>query len=215
MSQIQISSTNWLAILLKNGTVGVFDLNDISSWQCLKAESFVQQSNDENKTNFHCYAIKFSPNGQILVCNGHNKQINVYKQCDFEKTETWWQLKKIILLENSISSFELNNEVLLIADIHGDIYQIDLSVNLENDDLIIKADYCIIKNESMVLDMSFIHVNEKKLNLIIADHDNHIRLNHYPDVSKIDGYCHGHSEFISRIKLIDNNHILSASGDGM
>ena len=58
MSQIKISSTGWLVVSLRNGTAGVFDLNDTPSWQFLQSESSV----DANRN-----LIKFSPNGQMLV----------------------------------------------------------------------------------------------------------------------------------------------------
>lgn len=214
MSQIQISSTGWLAILLRNGIAGVFDLNDVCSWQHLETQSIVKQSTDDNTNNFHRCVIKFSSNGQILIFNGQNKQVNVYRKSNFEETEIFWELQRIILVKNSISIFELTNELLLIADINGDIYKIDLTDKNKNKDLIISAENCIMKNESMLLDMLFIRINEKKLSLVTTDQDDQIRLSHFPNTSKIDGYCFGHTEFVSDIKLIDNNHILSASGDG-
>jgi WD40 repeat protein len=207
MSEIQISSTGWLAISLRNGTASVFDLNDICSWQYLQ-----NQSNDEDTNDLNHPLIKFSPNGQILVFNGQKKQLYVYIQSDFEKTEVWWELQRIIVVKNQISSLDLTNEFLFLADIEGDVYQIDLSFHDQN--LIVSAENCIMKNISIILDITFLRINEKKSFLITADQDNRIRLNHYPNTSQIEGYCLGHTEFISHIKLIDNNYIFSASGDG-
>jgi tRNA (guanine-N(7)-)-methyltransferase subunit TRM82 len=210
MSQIEISSTGWLGISLRNGTAGVFNLNDISSWQHLKNESIVEESKDEDTNNL----IKFSPNGQILVFNGLNKQLNVYIESDFDKTEVSWELQRTMLVKNQPTSLELTNESLLITDINGDIYKIDLSFNDKNQDLIITAENCIMKNVSILSDIVFIHINDKQSFLLTADQDDRICLSHYPNISNIEGYCLGHKEFISHIKLIDNNHILSASGDG-
>jgi len=214
MAQIKISSTGWLAICLKNGTAGVFDLNDTRSWQYLKTESIVEQSKDVDTNDFNRPLIKFSPNGQILIFNGQNKQLNVYIESDFEKTDVWWELKQIILGKNCISSLEITNTFLLIADINGDVYKIDLSLNNTKQNIIITDKNCIMKNKSMLLDINLIRINDKKLFLLTTDQNDRICLNHYPNTSKIEGYCHGHTEFISHIKLIDNNHILSASGDG-
>jgi hypothetical protein len=214
MSQIKISSAGWLAIYLKNGAIGVFDLNDTRSWQCLKTESIVEQSKDNSTNDFNRNLIKFSPNGQILVFNGQNKQLNVYIESDFDKTDIWWELKQIIIGKNSTSSLEITNKFLLIADINGDIYKIDLSLNYKNQNLIITDKNCIMKNKSILLDIALIRINDKKLFLLTSNQENQICLNYYPNTSKIEGYCRGHTEFISHIKLINNNHILSASGDG-
>jgi tRNA (guanine-N(7)-)-methyltransferase subunit TRM82 len=216
MSEIKISSTGWLAISLRNGAAGVFDLNDTCSWQYLKSESIVDQSkdyDDDNTNDLNRNLIKFSPNGQILVINGQNKQLNVYIQSDFEKTEVWWQLQRIIIVKKHSFALDLTNEFLLIADKNGDVYKVDLSFN-DNNNLIIKAENCIMKNVSMLLDIAFICINDKQSFILTADQDEKIRLNHYPNTSNIEGYCLGHTEFVSHIKLIDNNHILSASGDG-
>jgi len=214
MSQIKISSTGWLAICFKNGATGVFDLNDTRSWQYLKTESIVDQSKNDDTNEFNRNLIKFSPNGQSLVFNAQSKQLNVYIQSDFEKTEVWWVLQQIIVVKNPISSVELNDEFLLIADINGDVYQVDLSFNDKNQNLIITAENCIMRNISMLHDIAFIRINDKKSFLLTGDQDDKIRLSHYPNIFNIEGHCFGHTEFVSHIKLIDNNHILSASGDG-
>ena len=96
MSEIKISSTGWLAISLRNGAAGVFDLNDTCSWQYLQKEEIVDQSKDDSANNFNRNLIKFSPNGQLLVINGQNKQLYIYSRSDFEETEVWWKLHRVI-----------------------------------------------------------------------------------------------------------------------
>jgi hypothetical protein len=221
MSEINISSTGWLAISLQNGTTGVFDLNDTRTWQYLKDESIVDQSEDlrnkqEQIEDDGCNRNrnKFSPNGQILVISGQNKQICIYIQSDFETTEAWWQLQRIISINNSPSALDVTNEFVLIADKSGDVYKIDLLINDSNEKLILPAKNCIMKHLSMLLDIVFIRINENKSFILTADRDEQICLNPYPNTSNSKTYCLGHTEFVSQIKLIDNKYILSTSGDG-
>ena len=110
---------------------------------------------------------------------------------------------------SSISSIELTDESLYIADMNGDIYQVDLSLNDRNTDLMITPENCIIKTKSMLLDMIAIRMNEQKSVFITAGQDSIIRLNHSQEIC-----LRGHTEFVSHVKLIDNNYIMSASGDG-
>ncbi|CAF0908161.1 unnamed protein product [Rotaria sordida] len=220
MSEIKISSTGWLAIYLRNGNVGMFDLNDTSSWQYLQVESIEKQSKDvNNDLNYlNRNLIKFSPNGEFLVVNGQNEQLYIYIQSNFEKSEVWWKLQRIICVKNFISAMDLNNEFLLIADKSGDIYKIDLLFNntttTNNNNLMMTAENCIMRHLSMLLDIAFIRINDKKSFILTADQYEKIQLIQYPNTSHSGKYCLGHTEFVSHIKLIDNNHILSASGDG-
>lgn len=204
MSNIKISSTGWLAICLRNSSVGLFDLNDINSWQYLP----INQTKDED--DFNRNLIKFSPNGEFFVVNGENKQLFIYIRCDFEKTEVWWRLQRIVFLKKSLSALDLTNEILFITDIIGDIYKINLLSNDEN----ITEENRIMKHSSMILDMNFIRINDKKSFILIADQDEKIYLNSYPNISQNVGLCLGHTEFVTHVRLIDSNHIISASGDG-
>lgn len=211
MCEIKISSTGWLVISLRNGAAGVFDLNDTRSWQHLQTESIVHQTK-ENYLNHNL--IKFSPNGQILVIHGQNNQLYVYNQKDFEKSDVWWQLQRILIVNTHTSALDLTNEFLLIADIKGTIYKVDLSVNDTNKELIVTKENRIMEHSSMLLDLAIIRINDKKSFILTADQDEEIRLSHYPKISHSQSYCLGHTEFVSRMKLIDNHHMLSASGDG-
>ncbi|CAF4575942.1 unnamed protein product [Rotaria sp. Silwood1] len=219
MSEMKISSTGWLAIYFRSGNVGMFDLNDVSAWQYLQVESIDEQSKDVNDLNYlNRNLIRFSPNGEFLVVNGQNKQLYIYTLSNFEKTELWWQLQRTISVKNFIFALDLTNEFLLIADKNGDIYKIDLLFNNDsnnnNKNLIMTAESRIMKHLSMVFDITFIRINDKKSYILTADQHGKIHLIHYPLISNSEKYCLGHTEFISHIKIIDNNHILSASGDG-
>ncbi|CAF3717492.1 unnamed protein product [Adineta steineri] len=197
MPEIAISSTGWLAICLRNGIAGIFHMKDTSSWQYLQSES---KSNDLNRN-----LIKFSPNGQVLIVTGENKQLNVY----IAKNEFFWQLQKIIIVEKFITALDLTNEFLFIVNKNGDIHKIDLLFNDNNKHLILTDEYCIMKHSSMILDM----ISNESF-ILIADQNKKICLNSYPDISQNQSYSLGHTEFVSHLKLIDNYRFLSASGDG-
>lgn len=204
MPEIAISSDNWLAVSRRNGTIGLFSLRNRSAWQCLRID-------DEQINDLHRNLVKFSPNGQIFVCNGQSRQLYVYGQSDGTMTKVWWQIQRRIVSKTLPLSIELTNEILFIADIDGDIYRIDLFSKQSEKDLHLSNEFCIMKNQSMSLQMVLMQNNSF---LITADQNDRIRLSHYPNTSDIAGYCQGHTEFISHIKIIDTEHILSASADG-
>ena len=124
------------------------------------------------------------------------------------------KLKRIIMVKKSPTTLELTNEFLLIADESGDVYKVDLSFNDNDKQLILSDEYRIMEYSSMLLDMAFIRINDKKSFILTADRDNEIRLSQYPNISHDQSYCLGHTEFVLHLKLIDNHHVLSASGDG-
>jgi WD40 repeat protein len=223
MSELTISSTNWLAISLRNGAAIIFNLNNTQQWQYLKpitnnettptATVSKQQveDDDDNTSDLNRNLIKFTPDGQKLAINGQNKQIYIYIPSDYELNKTYWELQRIITVNKRASALDLTNEFLLIADKSGDVYKTNLSINTN---LILTSDDCIMGHLSMLLDIAFIRTNENQQFILTADRDEKIRLSHYPNAYNIQGYCLGHTEFVSHVKLINPNHILSASGDG-
>ncbi|UJR10067.1 hypothetical protein I4U23_014289 [Adineta vaga] len=215
MSELTISSTNWLAVSLRNGAAIVFNLNDTQQWQYLKPDvsndkQQKTEDDDENSCDLNRNLIRFTPDGQKLAINGQNKQIYIYIPSDDKKT--YWQLQRIITVIKRASALDLTNEFLLIADKSGDVYQTNLSTTTT--DLVLTADDCIMGHLSMLLDISFVRTNDNQEFILTADRDEKIRLSHYPNAYNIEGYCLGHREFVSHVKLIDSNRILSASGDG-
>ncbi|CAF1240481.1 unnamed protein product [Rotaria sordida] len=239
MSELTISSTNWLAISLRNDTAIVFNLNDTQQWQYLKTEINDNQSkettptiiddkqqqqqekpevgggdDDDNINELNRNLIKFTPNGQKLIINGQNKQIFIYiylNNDDNNNTKTYWQLQRIITIKKRASALDLTNEFLVIADKSGDVYKTDLLID---QNIILTSDDCIMGHLSMLLDTVFVSMNNNQQYILTTDRDEKIRLTHYPNAYNIQGYCLGHTEFVLYVKLIDQNHILSASGDG-
>ncbi len=225
MSELTISSTNWLAISLRTGAAIIFNLNDTQQWQYLKPVTTTNdpptetapvakqqaEDDDENSSDLNRNLVKFTPDGQKLAINGQNKQIYIYIPSAYERTQTYWQLQRIITVKKRASALDLTNDFLLIADKSGDVYKTDLSLDTN---LTLTSDDCMMGHLSMLLDIAFIRTKENEEFILTADRDEKIRLSHYPNAYNIQGYCLGHTEFVSHVKLIDPNHILSASGDG-
>ncbi|CAF0861196.1 unnamed protein product [Adineta ricciae] len=216
MSELAISSTKWLVISLRNGAGIVFNLNDTKQWQYLQPDVANDQSqqktnddDDENTSDLNRNLVKFTPDGQKLVINGQNKQIYIYIPSDDKKT--YWQLQRIITVIKRASALDLTNDFLLIADKSGDVYQTDLSTT---NNVTLTGENCLMGHLSMLLDVAFVRTNDEQEYILTADRDEKIRLSHYPNAYNIEGYCLGHTEFVSHVKLIDSNRILSASGDG-
>ena len=217
MSEITISSTNWLAISLRNGAAVIFNLSDTQQWQYLQSNEVIPTTKpttddeEENSNDLNRNLIKFSPNGEKLAINGQNKQIYIYIPSEYAQTKTYWQLQRIITVIKRASAIDLTNEFLLIADKSGDVYKTDFSVETN---LILTPEDCMMGHLSMLLDIAFVRTQENDDYLLTADRDEKIRLSRYPNAYNIQGYCLGHAEFVSHVNLINSNHILSASGDG-
>ena len=226
MSELTISSSNWLALSLRTGGALVFNLAVTSEWQCLKPATADEQpaatgnkqaadDDDESAGGLNRNLIRFTPDGQKLAINGQNKQIYIYGPSSHEKTQMYWELQRTITVKKRASAFDLTNEWLLIADKSGDVYKVDLSTPAEHSaTLTLAADDCIMGHLSMLLDIAFLRSDNNQSFILTADRDEKIRLSHYPNAYNIEGYCLGHTEFVSHVKRIDRNHILSASGDG-
>ena len=216
MSELTISSTNWLAISFRHGAAIVFNLSNRDQWQYLTATQSavtaapVAEDDEDNATDLNRNLIRFTPNGRMLALNGQNKQISIYTSSN----NLDWQLKRVINVKKRASAFDLTNELLLIADKSGDVYRFDLSSQSDESQVTLTAEDCIMGHLSMLLDVAFIRTKDDQPYILTADRDEKIRLSHYPNAYNIQGYCLGHTEFVSHVKLIDTNHILSASGDG-
>lgn len=216
MHEIAISSTGWLAIYLQSGDVNIFNLNDTCIWQYLEDESTTDQLQSINCNSKHLnrHLIKYSPNGEIFVFTGLNKQLYIYGRSDYEKHEAFWKLMQRIQHQQQIFALDLNDEFLLIADTYGDIYKINLSFNSNNDSIIVTIENRIMSYACILFDIIFLPINDEQSFIFAVGEDEKIRWSHYPNSSDIKEYSPGHTEFISHIKLIDSIHILSASGDG-
>ncbi|CAF0876719.1 unnamed protein product [Didymodactylos carnosus] len=228
MSEIDISSTNWLAVSILDGAY-VFNLNDPLQYQLIKHQdqqlslkpdqnnemTKTNENNDHSEIELNRNMITFSPNGKYLAFNGQKKKLYLYEYLSTTMSNIYWENLKIIQLKKRASALHLTNNLLFIADKSGDVYKYEFL--LKNDTETINVD-SIMGHLSMLLDICYIKhpitSTTYQEYILTADRDEKIRLSHYPNAYNIEAYCLGHQEFVSNIKLINNNHFISTSGDG-
>ncbi len=57
-------------------------------------------------------------------------------------------------------------------------------------------------------------IKVKNQYIITCDRDEKIRISHYPNAYNIHNFCLGHTDFVTSIEVVDENHLISTSGDG-
>nr|ACI90353.1 hypothetical protein [Philodina roseola] len=200
MSELTISSTFWLAVSLRNGSAVVFNLNNVDEWQNLQSTTTKDDDEELNRN-----LIRFSPDGRRLAINGQNKEIFIYVFSNDDSTKTnFWKLEKTFAIRKRASAIDLTDEFLLVADKSGDVYKFDFDENSSKTN-----DECLMGHLSMLLDVAFVHPF-----IVTTDRDEKIRLSRFPNAYNIEGFCLGHTEFVSNVKPVDSKSILSTSGDG-
>nr|CAB3264955.1 pleiotropic regulator 1 [Phallusia mammillata] len=101
-------------------------------------------------------------------------------------------------------AFDIDDRCLYVADKSGDLYAYDMEKALISDEI-----EPVLGHVSMLLDVA---VTEKYL--ITADRDEKIRVSHKKMPYLIESFCLGHSEFICQLCCLNEDLILSLSGDG-
>lgn len=70
---------------------------------------------------------------------------------------------------------------------------------------------CILGHLSMLLDVT---LTSNGKYILTCDRDEKIRISAYPNAYNIHNFCLGHTDFVTCIQVMDENHIVSGSGDG-
>jgi len=71
----------------------------------------------------------------------------------------------------------------------------------------------LLGHVSMLTDIAFAQI-EGRSYIITADRDEHIRVSRGPPQAHIiEGFCHGHEAFVSRLCLVGGNRLVSGGGD--
>lgn len=141
-------------------------------------------------------SLEFSKCGQYTAVATENKWVLVYdKKLELNK-------KFIINRTASKICFTSKNDI-LVADKSGDVYLYE--ANSDN------IGTLLLGHRSVILDL--ILSNCEKY-VITCDRDEKIRVSHYPNCYNIVSYCLGHSEFVTKMKLFNDEILVSASGDG-
>lgn len=149
--------------------------------------------------------------GLTRYCAALSHDGKYYAVADERNLAVWstsnWVEKCSKVLERSASKiiFTPSNQAILVADKTGDVYLFSLS-----DDAAVKGTL-VLGHLSMLLDM-LITPDEKYI--ITCDRDEKIRVTCYPNTYNIERFCLGHLAFVTKMLLVDDNVLLSSSGDG-
>ncbi|XP_055911939.1 tRNA (guanine-N(7)-)-methyltransferase non-catalytic subunit wuho [Eupeodes corollae] len=147
--------------------------------------------------------VQLSSNGCILAVTTSGQKALLLYQCRPEHAKLV-SIRSLARASSAIN-FTANDKQLLVTDKTGDCYVFDC----ENYQLPGKL---ILGHLSVVYDV-LLTPDDKYV--ITCDRDDKIRVSNFPNCHEIEGYCLGHKEFVSAIKLLpfDDKILLSISGD--
>lgn len=141
-------------------------------------------------------SLEFSKCGQYIAVATENKWVIVYDRN--------FKIVKRFIINRTASKvcFTPNNDI-LVADKSGDVYLYEKNTD--------KNGNLLLGHRSVILDLILSNCGKY---IITCDRDEKIRVSHYPNCYNIVSYCLGHSEFVTKIKMWNDNILVSASGDG-
>uniref|UniRef100_A0A1A9X5B0 tRNA (guanine-N(7)-)-methyltransferase non-catalytic subunit wuho n=1 Tax=Glossina brevipalpis TaxID=37001 RepID=A0A1A9X5B0_9MUSC len=145
--------------------------------------------------------VKLSSNSQVLaVTTSGQKALLLYKL----RPEHGKLISiRSLIRASSALVFSKNGKRLLVTDKTGDCYEYDC-------DNILAKPKLLFGHLSIVYDVLW-SFDEKYI--ITCDRDDKIRISHYPNTHDINGYCLGHKEFVSALGFLNENILISVSGD--
>lgn len=125
----------------------------------------------------------------------------------------------IYSLENGVSMVEEGKTDRKVASFAFAHHSTTLLILDRTGDVFIWRDYLDSKQQpqlllghlSVILDMK-LSINDKYI--LTCDRDEKIRVSHLPNGYNIQSYCLGHKQFVSHLEPVDEETLLSASGDG-
>lgn len=137
----------------------------------------------------------FCPSGLILAV------IDSFKRLFIIET-SGWKINAEFKVERRPTRIICEETFVLVSDGSGDVYHFDLKQSKSK---------LLMGHLSMILDLK---LSPNKRFLATSDRDEKIRISHFPNAYNIQSFCLSHSEFVSSIMLVDDNLLLSGSGDG-
>ena len=146
----------------------------------------------------------------LAVCDDQ-KRLLVWRVDDTgsDQASYQWKLNREFIVDRKLIKLIFSScDHILGGDKSGDVHQFDLSSGSQK----LLMGHC-----SMLLDMVFSSNGQNGQSnqyLITCDRDEKIRVSRYPNSYHIESYCLGHTEFVSSIVLIDDQTLVSGSGDG-
>lgn len=146
--------------------------------------------------------------GLITYCSCISNDGKLYAVADQKNliiwsTSTWSHVCTKTLERGASKIIFTPNRSIVVADKTGDVYL--FSLNDEN-----PKGTLLLGHLSILLDV-LVTPDEKFI--VTCDRDEKIRVSHLPNAYNIECFCLGHTEFVTKITLLDNT-LLSCSGDG-
>jgi len=130
--------------------------------------------------------------------------------CDEYKQISVWTLPTLSLIyQQNLAKraskvlFTPDSKHILVADKNGDVYKFDTEAVSEGE--------LLLGHLSMLLD---IVIDSRGKFVLTADRDEKIRVSKFPNSYNIHNYCLGHTEFVTCICFLEEDLLLSGSGDG-
>ncbi|XP_046463302.1 tRNA (guanine-N(7)-)-methyltransferase non-catalytic subunit WDR4-like [Daphnia pulex] len=203
-----------VSILTLDTTTGILKHASIPLLPESHAEKTKQEPKTENKQpdkisqNTHsedyshlkmgtCLAL--SPCASFLAVCTSDKNLTVWKLSSMDVLKQWKAARKVSSL-----TFNSDSSQLLVADKAGDCFTYSLNEPTGQGKL-------ILGHLSMLL---AVVVSSDNKFVITSERDEKIRVSCLPNAYNIHSYCLGHTEFITSLAFIQNNLLLSGSGDG-
>ncbi|XP_073832608.1 tRNA (guanine-N(7)-)-methyltransferase non-catalytic subunit wuho [Musca autumnalis] len=145
--------------------------------------------------------VKMSPNRQLAaVTTSGQKAVLLYSlRPEHAKLVSVRPLARA----SSAVTFSSDSKRLLVCDKTGDCYEYSC-VNFE------AAPKILLGHLSIVYDVLW-SADEKYI--VTCDRDDKIRVTNYPETAEIHTYCLGHKEFVAGMVFLNDNTLLSVSGD--
>jgi len=108
------------------------------------------------------------------------------------------------------SAWFKNEDALLLGDMSGQVFQLDLN-KINSEDKLENVAEVVLGHYSV---MTVIRHTPDGKYIITADRDEKIRVTDASEPCRIHTYCLGHRQFISYLEMVGGNRLCSGSGDG-
>lgn len=186
-------------LVLSNGLrISVIDVGNGSvdeEFVCTLPEFVGDKSKHTESTEVDIVIGSFSPSGRLFIVVDSFKRLFVIET-------NGWKIGNIFNVERRPTKVICEENLVLVSDGSGDVYHFDLEG---------KKSKLLMGHLSMILDMK---LSPNKRFLATSDRDEKIRISNFPNSYNIHSFCLSHSEFVSSIAFVNDNLLLSGSGDG-
>ncbi|XP_053200663.1 tRNA (guanine-N(7)-)-methyltransferase non-catalytic subunit WDR4-like [Panonychus citri] len=151
----------------------------------------------------HVVSGGLSPSEKFLVLCDDHKQLIVYEVDS-------WKVMGAIKVERKCDHIIFNEkeDKFIVSDRSGWIYGYEINAFIDHSE---NKGKFLLGHNAIILDVKF---SPGSRFLATCDRDEKIRISNFPNSYNIESYCLGHTEFVSCLGFIDDQTLVSGSGDG-